>query len=322
MLASLMCTLVLAPAAVSAAGVDEALLRRVRDEGPKGWNRWAERLLHCDAEFDWKKVLVPSVDTNGPDGLLETHRMRRFYNGNYDRYHFYRTVGSGEYESVVIRRGDEYWFDAERVGSAPFALTDLRWGAPANRDREPASELSAPFKIYYVHASSLLDDKRFTISSLSSQTSNGRELVRIEFAAREDVDPKDPIISGWAELSPGEDWAVRRYRVAVIPVGKFADQTVEYGQRSETFQPLRSIEQRWYAVDGRTYLGGETVDFLHCRHADVPLEFFSFAAVGLPELSPPRRDYLWLILLNVGLVLIVAAIIVARRRKRHSTHDV
>lgn len=150
------------------------------------------------------------------------------------------------------------------------------------------------------------------MSGISSKAENDRELVTVNFTYDVLGDKNARFKSGWVEFSPDDNWAVQRYRVKTFD-DYFREVTIRYGDRESGFQPILEIVTEYFDNAEEDCAVRETVTFDKCEQCVFPEDFFSFTAVGLPDVKPPSGSWKWLVLVNAGVLLIVIAVFLKRR---------
>ena len=186
------------------------------------------------------------------------------------------------------------------------------------------------FAIYFGLASTLPfgpPGTEFSIERVSSESHEGRDLVKVEFKyTAPDDKPRLPSLVGWASYDPNRYWVLTAYDVQRTWSGTglkgLNAGTYEYQDTRDGCPILKRIVTRGRNIrpDG-TYDLEEIYDF-DIREGDVPESDFTLSAFGLPEpkgMAIPRssRWYLWFIAGGVGCLLV--GFLIWRRRQPKSS---
>jgi hypothetical protein len=278
-------------------------------DAPKGWQKWADSFRQVDVRFETATV---KVQVGSPEEVRQKAELQYFYNGDLRRRHFFRTLDDGRrYEAIRLRRADEYLFDAERFDNGPFVVTEYVGGKrPASEDTIPP-ELQFPYVIEYRPLDELVKNPRFSMIAADAGKDASGDFVRIEFkydCAGEKVQRFD---SGWIDFSPTEEWAVRQYRIR-RPDGTIRQQVITYGKRVNDFQPLERAVKTYFEKDGTTPRFEDRVLYTHFERREIPPDFFSFAAAGVPEITAPQRDRWRLVMIFMGFALLALAFVIRK----------
>ena len=153
----------------------------------------------------------------------------------------------------------------------------------------------------------------FSIEKVSSESHDGRELVKVEFKYTAPKDkPRVPSLVGWASYDPNRYWLLTAFDVqrtwTVRDLKGLSTATYEYQDTRDGCPILKRIVTRTRNTrpDG-TFDLEQKHDF-DIREGDVPESDFALSAFGLPEpkgMAIPRssRWYLWFIAGGVGCLL-------------------
>ena len=208
-------------------------------------------------------------------------------------------------------------------GRRPFAVTDLQAGLAKDQGPLLPPALEAPWTVQFKNLGKLLLDPRFTMDAVSSLVENRQALVRVEFRYDCEGDKEARFKSGYVVLAPDSDWAVQRYRIT-NPDGWQCEQTLEYGEPVNGFRPIKRILKISFGMDGRSTLVRETTQFSRFERREIPEDFFTFSAVGLPELRPRAAwasAMYWFWLVNAGVLLIIAGVLVRSKLRRSAVNN-
>lgn len=158
--------------------------------------------------------------------------------------------------------------------------------------------------------SALVKDPQFKVKSATSEVSEGRNLVRIEFSRQSGVvtQERSPI-QGWVLLDPDQSWVIKECEYDVeLPGAQHAKVRFEnkYKATSEGLPiPLMHLKRAKYS-DAEGSSESETEHKFNLFQREfVPEHEFSLSAFGLPEpkgkeiSQPATRWYIWLTLAAV-----------------------
>jgi hypothetical protein len=171
----------------------------------------------------------------------------------------------------------------------------------------------------------LIQDPDFNISEIRPQESDGRQVIRIDFAypkADKDYPVKGAlkIKGGWMVLDPEHDWILREYLLHTGQPQKYYIHRVFQIREGSYHHPIitkttsRTVdkgESPWQSVSEAQF---ETVE-----QSDVPFEEFTLTAFGLPE--PPgiewKKPFPWyLVVGGVGIACLGIFFFLRGRAKR------
>lgn len=294
-----------------AAEPDKGLKRQLSNAAPDAWGRWKEWTVHTETEYHEEQLRRSS-----PGKPMSTVDFQYYLNGSTRRRHFFRVLPDGRrYEEVAIQHGDEYRFYAERYNDGPLVVTEVRPGPPGEDERTVPPALEAPYTVYYRHLAELVKNPRFVFDVSPVDGEDPSERVRVTFRYDTKGEKIPRIREGWIDLCPREDWAVQEFLIK-DPNGICIGRKIQYGERSGSQKPLVEVRTSYLGSDGKTEGDQTLVRFKKQASSQKPDEFYSFSAVGLPELNIGRhksRGGYWLILLTVGIILIVLAFLAKRR---------
>ncbi len=302
-----------------AAGESTALAQRFRTEAPEGWKRWRHQLAKLDARWRERLVWVAEDGTEKVDPSRE-RELQFCYNDRLLRLSFFGQSENGErIEEVEVIR-DRYRFTAERRGESPFVVTELRPGLRADQPVPYPKVLQLPYLLQWEDLGELLKDPCFVIGSVVAVESGGAPRVRVDFT----YDPKGPrarrFVSGWVVFAPEDDWAIQQYRIRTLE-GYQSEARLEYGARKDGFQPVKKWVRNSLDTTGVRVEARETYEFVHYERREIPEEFFTFTALGLPELNPgvpggtiSSSSWFWVV--NLGIVFVIIGVALRARLSR------
>ncbi len=261
-----------------AAQPDKALKQQLLREAPDAWGRWKEWTAHSESEFSEEELRRSSPGKPISSIVLQYHLQ-----GTTRRRHFFKTLPDGRrYEEIAIRRGDRYFFYAERYDDGQLNVTEVRPGPAPEDERTVPPVLEAPYTVYYRDLAELVKNPRFVFDVAAVDGKDPSERVRLTFK----YDPKGEqiprILEGWVELCPRDDWAVSEFLIKQ-PKGNFIGRKIQYGDGSGPQKPLVQVITSYLGVDGKAQGDQSVALFKKQLPSQKPDEFFSFSAVGLPE---------------------------------------
>jgi hypothetical protein len=264
-----------------AAQGDKGLKQKLLSEAPDAWGRWKEWTAHTESEFSEEELRRSSPGKPVSVDLLQYHLQ-----GMTRRRHFFKTLPDGrKYEEIAIRRGDRYFFTAERYDDGQLVVTEVRPGPAPGDERTVPPVLEAPYTVYYRNLAELVKNPRFTFDVSAVDGKDPSERVRLTFK----YDPKGEqiprILEGWIELSPLQDWAVQEFLIK-NPKGSFIGRRIQYGNGIGPQKPLVQVITSYLGLDGKSQGDQSVALFKKQMASQKPDEFFSFTAVGLSEPEP------------------------------------
>ena len=263
-----------APAAQPDRGLKQQLLR----EAPDAWGRWKEWTAHSESEFTEEELRRSAPGKPVTSEVLQYHLQ-----GMTRRRHLFKAVPDGrKYEEIAIRRGDRYFFTAERYDGGQLVVTEVRPGPAPEDERTVPPVLEAPYTVYYRDLAELVKNPRFVFDVSAVDGKDPSERVRLTFK----YDPKGEqiprILEGWIDLCPREDWAVQEFLIK-NPKGTFIGRKIQYGDGIGPQRPLVQVITSYLGLDGKAQGDQSVAIFKKQMPSQKPDEFFSFSAVGLPE---------------------------------------
>jgi hypothetical protein len=293
-----------------AAEPDKNLKQQLLNSAPDAWKRWKDWTGHTEAAFSEEQLRRSS-----PGKPVSVVEFQYYLKNQTRRRHFFRVMPDGrKYEEIAIRHGDAYYFTAERYDDSPLLVTEARPGPASFGERTVPPMMEAPYTVYYKELTELVKNPGFVFDVTAMEGKEPIERVRVTFRYDSKGDKVPRIREGWIELCPRDDWAVQEFLIKA-PDGAFIRRTIQYGGGSGPQKPLVEVRTRYLGLDGKTE-GDETLGrFKNQVPLDKHDEFYSFSAVGLPELymAKESRGIYWVILLNVGIILVVFAFFMRRR---------
>ena len=147
--------------------------------------------------------------------------------------------------------------------------------------------MEAPYTVYYRNLAELVKNPRFVFDVTAVDGKDHSERVRVTFSYDWKGEEIPRIREGWIELCPREDWAVQEFLIKESH-GVFIGRKIQYGDGSGPQKPLVEVRTSYLGLDGKAQ-GDQTVArFKKQTPSQKPDEFFSFSAVGLPELIITR----------------------------------
>jgi len=292
-------------------------------EATAGWARWEEQTRYLETEFRQLRLVPSDSEPNRMETDVDT-TWHYFHNGKLFRRSMIKSNQDSEdrIEAISVFRFGKYAFEAERRNDAPYFVTDI--STSANESAIPAHEfhyaLEAPYSIEHTNLRKLVANPSFTIDrvrQIGEKDANDR-LVEVEFRYDTSRDPQARFDSGKVVLKPADNWAVQSSRIRT-PDGYVQENHILYGGRENGFQPIRKVTCDYLGKGGTpSSHASETYEFIRYEESHRPEDFFSLAANGLPEslaeTSGLRRW--WLIIANIGLLCLIAAGLIWRKRKR------
>ena len=266
-----------------AAQPDKGLKQQLLREAPDAWGRWKHWTAHSESEFSEEELRRSSPGKPVSVDLLQYHLQ-----GITRRRHFFKTLPDGrKYEEIAIRRGDRYFFTAERDDEGQLVVTEIRPGPAPEDERTVPPVLEAPYTVYYRDLAELVKNPRFVFDVSAVDGKDPSERVRLTFK----YDPKGEkiprILEGWIELCPRDDWAVQEFLIK-NPKGTFIGRRIQYGDGIGPQKPLVHVITSYLGLDGKAQGDQSVALFKKQMPSQKPDEFFSFSAVGLPEPEPGK----------------------------------
>ena len=303
----------LASGPLIAAEPDKSLKQQLLTAAPAAWERWREWTVHTEAEFSEEELRHSS-----PGKPISVVDFQYHLKGMTRRRHLIRTLPDGRrFEEVAIRHGDEYYFTAERYNDGPLIVTGVRPGPADDSERTVPPQLEAPYTVYYRYLAELVKNPRFRFDVSAVDGKETSERVRITFTYDWKGEQSPRLREGWIELCPRDDWSVQEFLIKESH-GVLIHTKIQYGEGSGPQRPLVEVSTSYLGEDGKAKGDQTLARFKKQALSDEPDEFYSFSAVGLPELnmsSHRARNTYTLIILTVGIILIVLAIFARRHRR-------
>src|SRR5262249_18495090 len=149
---------------------------------PDAWARWKNWATHSESEFREEELRRSSPGK--PQAVVD---FQYHLQGMTRRRHFFRTMPDGrKYEEIAIRRGDRYFFTAERYDGGGLKVTDFRPGPAPEDERTVPPVLEAPYTVYYRDLAELVKNPRFAFDVSGVDGKDRSERVRLTFK----YDPK------------------------------------------------------------------------------------------------------------------------------------
>ena len=264
-----------------AAQPDKGLKQQFLREAPDAWGRWKEWTAHSESEFSEQELRRSAPGKPVSSEVLQYHLQ-----GMTRRRHFFKTLADGrKYEEIAIRRGDRYFFTAERYDDGQLAVTEVRPGPAPEDERTVPPVLEAPYTVYYRDLAELVKNPRFVFDVSAVDGKDPSERVRLTFK----YDPKGEkiprILDGWIELCPRDDWAVQEFLIK-NPKGTFIGRRIQYSDGIGPQKPLVQVITSYLGLDGKAQGDQSIALFKKQLPSQKPDEFFSCSAVGLPEPEP------------------------------------
>jgi hypothetical protein len=216
-------------------------------------------------------------------------------------------------EHVSVFRAGDYSFRAERASpGGALVPTEVKTKRRPEDLTIPVG-LKWPYTIEHRDLRELLDNPGFTITGLSAEGS----LVRMQF--KHDKHASDPLpqrfVSGHVLLDPERHWGIIEYEVARLPNigGGFSRMECEYGPEQAGFVPIIRCTLNSVRKDGE--IGAKEVwEFSVCRPNNQPDSFYTFKAVGLPDLARSSAGWSpWFWAIVAGILCLMAAWSIRKR---------
>ena len=188
------------------------------------------------------------------------------------------------YEEIAIRHGDEYFFYAERYNGGRLVVTEVRPGPAPEDERTVPPMLETPYTVYYRHLAELVKNPRFVFNVSPVDGKDPSERVRVTFNYDWKGESVPRIREGWIDLCPRADWAVQEFLIKV-PSGILIRRKIQYGEGSGPQKPLVEVRTSYLGLDGKAEGDHDVGRFKKQSLSPKPDEFYSFSAVGFPELN-------------------------------------
>lgn len=260
------------------------------------------------------------------------------------RVRFVSSAGASKYERQQLRPGqntvvwcrnpDRYVFLLERASEvSTFAARRMHpKNAPVfdSTERYAHRHFKAPYTVFGVPISELMDHRDFSIQSVSSVERDGRRLVHVKYDFRPGTDLL--LRSGELWLSPQEGWAVREYRsLYAFPSSPSRPGEITGLIDYDRMQDGVAIPRR--SIVDQSFGGGsarEEFRFESVEHTRSPREEFTLTNYGLPEvevkddwaatnIGSPEGGGLsvrgWLLVINGMMLLAIVLLTWIRRRQ-------
>jgi hypothetical protein len=292
--------------------IDEAVIRKW-----EAYERFARKL----------QGKVRSTTISFESGSAKEQRGWAVYKQNQKCVLWSRSIGEENLTELISIANPQYAADLKRSGTNLGDVVLQRFsetGEQPKREEPPVFErvLSSVSPHFYLHhkipLSRILVDPRLKIQKMSKIFENGRELVRMDYRAVDELQPRARlrhvfVNSGWVDLDPSQCWCIVRtklsYEFTTNGVRKIDNETeselstVAHPSGFPLVKKITTREtQHLYSKERtRTINYRLTMDFEWEVNDSVPDSEFTLTAYGLPEPGgePVKKNlplYVWIIL--------------------------
>jgi len=313
---------------------------RLRTEGPRGWELWHSRCLAAEIKYRLRFVYKDGEDWI----WQTDDELHYFLNGSLRRRTLRRRTGDGTlFHELGVRRGAEYSFYATLVANGTPVPTEVN-PVPESPERgmlDPG--VSLPFCCRKAPLTELISDPAFHITGIEVCTNesymNGPLLTHVaesgsDFAKLGDKAEMPLRASGTSAtwhadcvelhytyqedgplsrflkgdgimfLCPDMDWAIVGWETTFWnPEHGRSRVYIQYTNAGGNWWPSKSVDVG-FGNDDTNPLALEVRTYEICRESHMPMGFFSFEDVGLPNLAAAPEAGMsrmaWFVLLNLG----------------------
>ncbi len=313
------------------------LQQRFLTEAPAGWRTLRDVILHSRGRAHLQYQVVRPASDPRPNGRYELDVEFMLSGGNRRRVDF-EDLESHSLSVGCRNPSQTFWLGGVPADNGKYRIDTLRsaddsesWHVSRKADDHAWTIiplLYSPFAIMDHELTDIVSSKDFVLRSCTpSETQNGEIDVSFQYSLNGGL-PWDVTMS----VNPSNSWGVTRYD-CVYPhpreagLEMFQKTSVEYAVElydSMVHLPMKAINDSGANAERDAEFGRFEIVLKDFTHEDVPDEAFTLAAFGLTEsgdntsrivTSWPRW---WILLINLGLILIAAGIWMIRRHSRRS----
>jgi hypothetical protein len=285
---------------------DARRLQWLRSEATHEWQAMARKLSH--GGFDY---IVTGTEL---DGASTTSRRKRVTGRLAGGSFLFTETLIPTRQVSVYGRNDRYEFAISRRQESPWMVS---WQS-AGRDAEsPVGSayaylkgmLQLPWSISATPLAKLVHDPRFSIREMQNST-NGTLRLRFSVApAGADKDDLQGLASGVIVLDPQRHWAVTEY-VAEYANGIASSVKLAYSHAG----PPQLSRVVFELVTKPGQASRFDIDVKKYDWSAAESSALTLSAFGLPEYEDPANRRRWLILMNVGFILVLVGVVLWRRK--------
>jgi len=276
-------------------------------------------------EFYRNIRIVAAVEIQPPLSAKEAVVAKKLdfrANGQLLRLDSFPVSGGNNYVEVIVANPARC-FRASRPSDKPlFSLNSLdkRYEDRSQLIRFAHRFSTAPYGWSFCSLSDFLRRPKVEITRVEERTQDGETLTRVTFVNHEIIAGAKG--TGWVDLSSKYAWAIRGYSSGAedpnLPNREEARARIEYSGERDGI-PLLARAEYWNELGPTHEMGHKwtyTVDEITV--GPIPEREFTPAAIGIdiPEIGARPGFHRFLLLGIVGLLLVLIAVFIVRRRTR------
>jgi hypothetical protein len=175
--------------------------------------------------------------------------------------------------------------------------------------------LCLPYGIVQVRFGEVVNSPDWQLKLVSSESKPSEVVVMCTPVG--ELAKKSPFSAIKIKTVPDRKWAIVESEL-VLPRGRVV-YSIEYEEPGSAVPALKRVRKQTSDLNGGML---ESVDFLveKLEGKSIPPDRFTLAAYGLPDVPGPGESSpgrFWLILINLGIILIIISVVMRRRWRRH-----